>query len=73
MDPIQIIGMLSAAFAAAGPVLKVNLAEAEIVGADVAAHKSALQTFEDALAGLTNVFASDPLPAPSVVSVRRFQ
>jgi hypothetical protein len=64
MDPIAIIGMLTAAFAAAGPVLKLIVSEAEIVGADVTANKSALQTFEDALVGLQTAFASNPLPAP---------
>ena len=68
MDPVSIIAMLSAAFAAAGPVLKVIVAEAEIIGADVTAHKSALQTFEDALAGLADVFKSQPLPAPATAA-----
>lgn len=65
MDPITLIGILTAAFAAAGPAIRVIIAEAAIIGADVAAHKSALQTFEDALAGLGAVFATNPLPVPT--------
>jgi hypothetical protein len=63
MDPITLIGIITAAFAAAGPAIKVAVTEAEIIGADVTAHKSALQTFEDALAGLQGTFATNPLPA----------
>jgi hypothetical protein len=62
MDPITLISIITAGFAAAGPALKVLVAEAELIGADVTAHKSALQTFEDALAGLQDAFSSNPLP-----------
>jgi hypothetical protein len=64
MDPLTLIGIITAAFAAAGPALKLVVDEAAIIGADVAAKKTALQTFEDALAGLQAEFAVNPLPAP---------
>jgi hypothetical protein len=65
MDPITIISMIAAAFSAGGPILKIAVDEAAIIGADVAAKKSAIQTFEDALAGLQAEFSNNPLPAPA--------
>jgi hypothetical protein len=65
MDPITLITVITAAFALAGPAIQLAIAEAAIVGADVTAHKSAMQTLSDALAGLQSVFAKNPLPAPA--------
>lgn len=61
MDPTIIIGIIQAAAAVAGPALKAVITEFEVIGADVSAHKSALQTFEDALAALGAVFTTPPV------------
>jgi hypothetical protein len=65
MDPVMLIGILQAALAAAGPAIKVAIAEAETVGSDVAAHKNAMTTLEDAVAKLAATFQIAPLPAPA--------
>jgi hypothetical protein len=62
MDPLSLISMIVAAWGVASPVVKNVLTDAEGIGADVAAHKSVLATFEDALKGLEGVFMTNPVP-----------
>lgn len=62
MNPLALIAIIQAAMVAAGPALQAMIAAAEVVGADVAAHRDAMTTFQDALAKLETVFQVLPLP-----------
>jgi hypothetical protein len=56
----MLIAMIQAAATVAVPAINTAIQEFQVVGHDVSAHKSALQTFQDALAQLAVVMAAPP-------------